>query len=372
MADIDPLVIEFLETYNLLPSHDGIMESEVNAILTSHKEDYETWLKCPDWLKTVFSGKIPSAILSEIAKDPNFTEADIVKIVQKYERNNELNQTDEQTQKHNPYSVIPYALSQNPAYEELCACGVKFTATHAAITKLQTARYERGGYSNQSAEKIASEYALRNALLAKIEEIKTASSLSQQQKAEQIELLNRHHTNSRKREGELKIAAFEQSKPEALLITVLATADRNSDDYKARVDYLISRVIEMDHIDLLKEQMHSVKYKMRVKDDAKVFLAKVLKEHNINIPQDISALEDREKILSARGIPYFQNPHEKGSTSLSPQKKSTQRYLTDHDKVVAMRMGKKLDDMQESVPSHIKKTQSFISPQIKCQTQNSI
>lgn len=277
MADFGDAFVDFLKAYGHISSLNALDASDtsqarVNAVFARHKSSFDAWMKCPDWLKNKYHGKIPYVILTKAASDPNFTEDDAYRVDVEYQKGKA------------PYSVVPDTLRENPAYEPLCTCGAKFTVAHVAAMKLMSEMYARNHYSYENAQKVAAEYAVRAALLEQTAKIKADKTLSEEQKLEQMSALNMQHDLSRQRERETK-RAERKNHPEKTIISWLMrvqTHRMSQSDATVEISDKLQQLIGSDKLILLAQEMAGHRYQKLVKPETKEFFAHILKENGID------------------------------------------------------------------------------------------
>ena len=84
MADTGTEFLNFLkanhpEDYSKLSS-DSVSDSLVNAVFSKHRENFETWMKVPEWIRNKYNGRVPEDIMEAARTDPNLTDAEIKNI----------------------------------------------------------------------------------------------------------------------------------------------------------------------------------------------------------------------------------------------------------------------------------------------------
>lgn len=277
MADFGDAFVDFLKAYGHISSLNALDASDtsqarVNAVFARHKSSFDAWMKCPDWLKNKYHGKIPYAILTKAASDPNFTEDDAYRVDVEYQKGKA------------PYSVVPDTLSESPAYEPLCTCGAKFTAAHVAAMKLMSETYARNHYSYENAQKVAAEYAARGALSDRKEEINANQQLSSDEKKTLLADIDEQIRLSRQRELETK-RAERKNHPEKTIISWLMrvqTHRMSKNDATVEISDKLQKLIDSDKLVLLAQEMAGPKYQKLVNSETKDFFANILKENGID------------------------------------------------------------------------------------------
>lgn len=277
MADFGDAFLDFLKAYGYTSSlnaldTDATSQARVNAIFARHKDSFDSWMKCPEWLKDKYHGKIPYDILAKAAADPNFTETDAIK-------------ADLEHQKPvNPYSVVPNALREHPMYEPLCSCGAKFTAEHIAAMKLIEQSYKHGGYSQKNAQAIAIEQAIRKALFAQRAAIEADKTLSDEERVKQLAENAQKISASREREGSIKGNELENH-PERAVICMLNDMQRGllkREDVTHKISKKIQELIASDKLVLLAQRMAEPRYQKRTRPEIKDFFENVLKQNGVD------------------------------------------------------------------------------------------
>ena len=278
MAAVDDAFLTFLRAYGHTSSlnaldTDTVSEARVNAIFNRHKDTFDSWMKCPNWLKDKYLGKIPYDILAKAAADPNFTEADALKADMEHQK------------KEDPYSVVPDSLAEHPAYADLCSCGIKFTVAHIAAMKLMTETYARGGYSAENAQKIGSEYAIRKALIDREKAIKADLSLSLEEKDKQLKLLDTQYSLSRPRELEAKKAEL-KNHPERAVMRLLFDMHQQKLSKEEAIQKMgpeIQKLISSESLVLLAKEMTKPKYQKVIRADEKDLFTDVLIANGVDV-----------------------------------------------------------------------------------------
>ena len=285
MADFGDAFLDFLKAYGYTSSlnaldTDATSQARVNAIFARHKNSFDSWMKCPEWLKDKYHGKIPYDILAKAAADPNFTETDAVRADIEHQKNN------------NPYSVVPDALREHPMYEPLCSCGAKFTAEQVAARKLVQQTYTRGGYSQKNAQAIAIEQAIRKALFAQRAAIEADKTLSDEERAKRLNENAQKILASRKREGSIKGNELENH-PERAVICLLNDAQRGllkREDVAHKISKKIQELVASDKLVLLAQQMAESRYQKRTRAETKDFFENLLKQNGVD-PADMLKMQ---------------------------------------------------------------------------------
>lgn len=303
MADFGGEFLDFLKAYGHTSSlnaldTDSATEARVNAVFNRHKDTFDSWIKCPGWLKDKYHGKIPYDILVKAASDPNFTENDALKADMEHEK------------KGNPYSLMPDELADNENIKALLDCGVKMTAAHIAVMKSMADTYKRGGYSYQNAQKIGTEYAVRKAALDEAEKIKN-SDLPQDQKDEKLKRLYDLHAKSRQSELNTKNDEL-QYHPEKAAVRLLWQMQKdhlNPQEVSYKMGALVSKVAESGNLVLLAEQMNGSKYQKVIRGETKEFFDGILKANGIDpayVKQMQKELSGRQDTNQQKQNPYIQ------------------------------------------------------------------
>lgn len=357
MANFDNSVIQFIEAYKLKPLNDALLtESVVNAILNSHRQQFDAWCKCPDWLKDKYAGKIPDDILSIAATSPNFTEAEAIKADLDHEKRNP------HPEQENPDVISPTldTFALDPVCKKLSALGVKFTEEHVTTLKENLATYKKGGYSEENAQKVATAIAARKACWDTRKEIMERTDLSQEEKDKQIKRLDEEHTETRIMERDAKRAELEYH-PEKKLIRLMRQVPKEDFDpntITSQMSELIQQIIAENKVDDLAKYMATPSYLAQA-EKSKKFLRTVLEENGIDLNylnkfQQDQSIQNKLELLrgkirqdnkdntlsSAERYQLRQEQLSAMESQLLPEDaKRRQAKLLDRDKIMAARLG---------------------------------